>query len=133
MHLTQWTDYSLRVLMYCATHQKRANAPTVQEIIDAHGLSKSHVTKIVMSLAALGLLSTTRGRGGGLRLMVPPEKINLGHVIRNTETHLNLVECFDPKNNTCVISSQCKLKRVLMNARKQFLATLDSVTLADLV
>ncbi len=133
MHLTQWTDYSLRVLMYCATHQERISPTTIPEIIDAYGLSKSHVTKIVMSLSAAGYLSTTRGRSGGLRLMRPPSQINLGEVIRETESHFNLVECFDPKSNQCVITGNCKLKGVLMRARQQFLNELDQTTLADLV
>ncbi len=133
MHLTQWSDYSLRVLMYCATHQERANPPTISEIIDAYGLSKSHVTKIVMSLSAAGYLSTTRGRSGGLRLMRQPGKINLGEVIRETEPHFNLVECFDPESNQCIITGNCKLKGVLMRARQQFFDELDQTTLADLV
>ena len=32
MRLTQWTDYSLRVLMYCAACEGRAQPPTVSEI-----------------------------------------------------------------------------------------------------
>ena len=31
MRLTQWTDYALRVLMYCATHQQREAAGEEQE------------------------------------------------------------------------------------------------------
>jgi Rrf2 family nitric oxide-sensitive transcriptional repressor len=121
------------VLMYCATHQTRPNAPTIGEIIEAHGLSKSHVTKIVMTLSAAGYLSTTRGRGGGLRLMRSPDQINLGDVIRQTEPHFNLVECFDSITNQCVITGNCKLKGVLMQARQKFLFELDQIWLSDLV
>ena len=54
MRLTQWTDYSLRVLMYCAACEGRAQPPTVSEIAEAHGISRSHLTKIVQELAAQG-------------------------------------------------------------------------------
>ncbi len=56
MRLTQWTDYTLRVLMYCAASDGRAQPVTVTEITAAHGISRSHLTKIVMALAAQGWL-----------------------------------------------------------------------------
>jgi Rrf2 family nitric oxide-sensitive transcriptional repressor len=71
MRLTRWTDYTLRVLMYCAASEGRDTPVTIAEIAQAHNISRSHLTKIVMELSAQGLLETTRGRGGGLRLLKP--------------------------------------------------------------
>ncbi|MFC3685321.1 RrF2 family transcriptional regulator [Hydrogenophaga luteola] len=133
MRLTQWTDYSLRVLMYCAACEGRALPPTVSEIAEAHGISRSHLTKIVMILAGRGWLATTRGRGGGLRLMADPRQLTLGQVIRETEPDLNLVECFDGMSNTCRLDGYCRLKGALSQAMSAFLAALDGVTLADLL
>ena len=125
MRLTQWTDYSLRVLMYCAATESRPTPPTISEIAQAHG--------IAMTLAANGGLETTRGRGGGLRLLKPADQIVLGTVVRQTETDFNLVECFDASLNTCRLDGLCLLKRTLKEAMAQYLAVLDGVTLADLV
>ena len=86
MRLTQWTDYSLRVLMYCAACEGRAQPPTVSEIAEAHGISRSHLTKIVMILAGHGWLATTRGRGGGLRLMADPLAVTLAENWTQTES-----------------------------------------------
>ena len=85
MRLTNWTDYTLRVLMYCAASAGRAQPVTIGEIAQAHGISHSHLTKVVMDLAAQGLLETTRGRGGGLRLLKPAAEIGLGDVVRASE------------------------------------------------
>jgi len=82
MRLTQWTDFSLRVLMYCAASERREQRATVGEIAEAHGISRSHLMKIVMELSAKGWLSTTRGRGGGLRLVRDPSEIVVGEVVR---------------------------------------------------
>jgi Rrf2 family nitric oxide-sensitive transcriptional repressor len=71
MRLTQWTDYTLRVLMYCAASKGRSEPVTITEIAESHGISRSHLTKIVQQLAARGWLQTTRGRGGGMRLALP--------------------------------------------------------------
>jgi len=133
MRLTQWTDYTLRVLMYCAACQDRLQPVTISEVADAYGISRSHLTKIVQELSAQGLLETTRGRGGGMRLMKTAKDINIGAVVRATETDFVVVECFDPLNNQCRLSSHCRLQSVLGQAMQSFFAVLDALTLADLM
>lgn len=133
MRLTQWTDYTLRVLMYCAASEGRATPVTISEMAQAHGISRSHLTKIVVALSDRGWLETTRGRGGGLRLCVPAEQINLGEVLRFTETDFTLVECFDPAQDLCRLSGHCRLQQVLGSALQSYLSVLDAVSLADLV
>lgn len=133
MRLTQWTDYTLRVLMYCAATEGRAQPVTITEVAEGYGISRSHLMKIVQQLSAQGLLETTRGRGGGMRLMLPASAINIGAVVRATETDFNLVECFDPTINQCRLSSHCRLKGVLWQAMQAYLAVLDGVTLEDLM
>lgn len=133
MRLTQWTDYSLRVLMYCAASTGREQPPTIGEIAVSHGISRSHLTKIVMTLSALGWLETSRGRKGGLRLLKPACEIMLGEVIRRTETDFHLVECFDKEHNKCRLNGYCSLKGVLKKAMDNYFLALDGVSLADLV
>lgn len=133
MRLTQWTDYTLRVLMYCAATEGRVQPVTIAEVAEGYGISRSHLMKIVQQLATQGLLQTTRGRGGGMRLMRPASAINVGVVVRATETDFHLVECFDPATDQCRLSGHCHLKGVLGRAMDAYLAVLDGVTLADLV
>lgn len=133
MRLTQWTDYTLRVLMYCAAARDRPAAVTITEVAEAYGISRSHLTKIVQQLGATGLLETTRGRGGGMRLVRPPSDINLGAVVRATETDFHLVECFDPLTNQCTLTPVCGLRGILAQAMQAFMQVLDSYTLADLM
>ncbi|HQQ69617.1 MAG TPA: Rrf2 family transcriptional regulator [Alicycliphilus sp.] len=133
MRLTQWTDYALRVLMYCAACQEREQPVTISEVADAHGISRSHLTKIVQQLATQGLLDTTRGRGGGMRLMRPAQEISVGSVVRMTETDFDMVECFNAEQNQCRMSQHCRLQGVLSQATSAYLAVLDGLTVADLV
>lgn len=133
MRLTQWTDYALRVLMYCAVHEGRETAPTIAEIASEHKISRSHLMKVVMTLAAHGWLSTTRGRGGGLRLLQPATQIPIGEVVRQMEGDFDLVECFNPLNNDCQLVSNCGLKGTLAKALQAYMQVLDEVTLADVV
>lgn len=131
MRLAEYTDYTLRVLMYCASNADRL--VTIAEIADSHALSRSHLMKIVNDLARQGVLETTRGRGGGVRLLRRADDIRIGDVVRAAETDFRLVECFDEDRNTCNISPTCRLKRLMHTALSAYFRELDGVTLADLV
>ncbi|HYQ18758.1 MAG TPA: Rrf2 family transcriptional regulator, partial [Polyangiaceae bacterium] len=62
-----------------------------------------------------------------------PSAINVAEVVRATEPHLDLVECFDAQTNTCPIDPACGLKKALLRARAAFFAELEQQTLADFV
>ena len=131
MRLSEYTDYTLRVLMYCAVHRQRL--VTVGELAAHHGLSKNHLMKVVNDLSRQGVIETTRGRGGGLRLLQSADQIRVGDIVRVSETDFRLVECFDPATNTCTLTPSCRLKQVFSNALQAYFRELDGVTLADLV
>ena len=132
MRLTLYTDYSLRVLLYIGVKENE-KLSTVQEVSDAYGISKNHLTKVVHELGKLGLIETVRGRGGGFRLNMAPKEINIGEVVRKMEDDFHLVECFNCATNRCVITPVCKLKDVLHEALNAYFRVLDSYTLADFV
>jgi Rrf2 family nitric oxide-sensitive transcriptional repressor len=129
MRLSEYTDYTLRVLMYCAVHRERL--VTIGELAEHHRLSKNHLMKVVNDLARQGLLETIRGRGGGLRLLAEPETIRIGDVVRATETDFRLVECFDATTNVCTLSPSCRLKHLFDDALAGYFKALDGATLAD--
>ena len=130
MRLTEYTDYTLRVLMYCAANPDRL--VTIAELAERHGLSKNHLMKIVNDLARQGVIETTRGRGGGMRLLRDPTQIIVGEMVRSTETDFRLVECFDESANACSLTPTCRLKRVFDAAMQAYFNELDGVTLADI-
>lgn len=130
MRLAEYTDYTLRVLMFCASNPDRL--VTIAELADHHGVSKNHLMKIVNDLGHQGILETTRGRGGGVRLLKKPKDIRIGDVIRQSETDFRLVECFDSGTNLCTLTPSCRLKRLLDQALKAYFKELDGATLADI-
>lgn len=130
MQLTQFTDYSLRVLIYLAALPPSGQT-TIAEIAEHYKISRNHLIKVVNNLANQGFVQTTRGKGGGIQLARPPQAIGIGEVVRLTEPHMNLVECFESSTNECVIARGCFLKAALMEARRAFNKVLDQYTLAD--
>ena len=130
MHITQHTDYALRVLIYMAACPERL--VTVKEIAERFEISRSHVMKIVSHLVGEEFIEGLRGKGGGLRLKRPAQQIVVGEVVRRMEPGFDLVDCFRSESS-CLLSTGCRLKGAFGNALQAFLASLDGVTLADLV
>lgn len=131
MNLTRFSDYSIRVLICAGTHPDRLL--TIGMIADTYRISENHLMKVVHRLAQLGLLTTIRGKGGGLKLAQLPREINLGWVLRRTEQGQPLVECFADGRSDCRIAPACRLQQALQDAERAFYRALDSYTLADLL
>lgn len=132
MHLTSYSDYALRILIYLGTYVDKPLI-TIREISDTFRTSHHHISKIVYDLNKLGIVETVRGRKGGIRLAQSPKEINLGALIRVTEENFNLTECFNEPLDECKISSCCRLKLILKEALAAYMEVLDSYTLEDLL
>ena len=130
MKLTSYTNFAMRSLQLAAL--KTPDLIRVDDVVRVHGLARPHIVKIVHELGQAGYIVTQRGRGGGFRLAKPAEEIIIGDVVRLTEGPLDLVECFNPENNTCPLIGICKLSRALQDAARAFMAVLDDLTLADI-
>lgn len=132
MRLTNYTDYSLRVLIYLAMKPDN-ELSNIKEIADVYNISKNHLMKVTYELGKMNVIETIRGRNGGIRLAHSPDDINIGEIVRKTEEDFHIVECFDDEHNQCIISPACGLKHVLNKALQAYLAVLDQYTLSDLV
>lgn len=131
MQLTRYTDYSLRILLFLCSKAK-GEASTATEIAEFYDISRNHVSKVISMLAEADIISTTRGRGGGIQLACAPKDLNIGELVRATE-NLNLVECFSPATSKCPLTGACTVESLLQNANAAFLSVLDQTTLADLL
>lgn len=130
MRLAEYTDYTLRVLMYCAGHPDRL--VTIAEMADRYEVSRNHLMKIVNDLGRQRVIETVRGRGGGVRLLRRPADIRIGDIVRSSETDFRLAECFDRRTNTCSLIPTCRLKGLLSSALQAYFKELDAATLADI-
>lgn len=128
MHITQHTDYALRVLIYLASNEHRL--ATIQEIAERFDISRSHLMKVVNQLIRNGFVEGVRGKGGGLRIARPAGEIMIGQVVRKMEADFILVDCFN-ETSSCILTEHCCLKGVFANALEAFLAVLDQVPLSQ--
>ncbi|HVU08805.1 MAG TPA: Rrf2 family transcriptional regulator [Verrucomicrobiae bacterium] len=131
MRLSNFSDYSLRVLMHAAL--RAPELVTIDEVAKAFGISRNHLVKVVHALGSNDFLATRRGIGGGFTLALPAEKISLGNVVRLTEVNETVIDCKSRKGRLCRIFPACRLKNALAEAASAFFAVLDNYSLDDLV
>lgn len=129
MQFTRFTDYGIRSLMYLANRPDQLS--TVRQISEYYGISHHHTVKVVHKLSQLGYVEGSRGKGGGIKIACDPSKLRLGDLITQLEPNMDLVECFDPKTNSCRITESCRLKHFLFDANRKFIEDLNQHTLQD--
>jgi Rrf2 family iron-responsive transcriptional regulator len=129
MRLTQQTNYSVRILLYCAANPDRPSR--VGDIAASFGMSETHLFKILKVLVDANLVQTIRGRNGGLKLARPAGDITVGEVVRAAEESFHLADCFDANGHDCPLSLNCEYNRILREALSAFFAVLDRYTIAD--
>jgi Rrf2 family protein len=139
MKITAQEEYGLRCLLKVATAPEGASL-TLTEIAAAEGLSVPYAAKLLSALRQTGFLESVRGRSGGYRLAVTPEKIGLGSLLLALGEPLFDEPAYCEKHagtaegvSSCVHHSGCSL-RSLWQALEQWMRhSLDQITLADLV
>ncbi len=131
MKLTSYFDYSLRVLIYLG--RRPGELATIGEIAEHFNISRNHLIKVVHQLGIKGFVLTTRGRHGGISLGRPASQIGIGDLTRETEPDFDLLECFSEASNQCILSAECAMKSILLDASQAFLKELDRYTLDDIV
>ncbi|WP_416978716.1 RrF2 family transcriptional regulator [Streptomyces sp. T028] len=129
MRLLRSTDLALRVLMRLAVAGE--TTPTTREVAAAMQVPYTHAAKVVAELQHLGLLEARRGRGGGLALTEKGRTASVGGVVRTFEGDGDVVDC--EGSTPCPLNRACRLRGALRRAQEAFFATLDPITVADIV
>ncbi len=131
MRLTKQTSYAIRILIHCSAATEQY--VRASDIASLDGITEYNVAKIVPLLVRGGFLSTSRGRAGGLKLARPASEINLGDVLRVTETTHVEAECVGGASFACGIKQVAPINLMLNEALEAFISVLEKHTLADLV
>ncbi len=128
MKLSRYTDYAFRLLLYVAANERRC---TLAEVADYYDISLDHLRKVVHALGQYNYITTYKGKSGGFELSSQPEDICLADVFRDFEFAKEpLIAC---KKLNCVLTSNCRLKRIFKDCENAFIAELANYTLADLL
>ncbi|MGQ9699599.1 MAG: RrF2 family transcriptional regulator [Candidatus Bipolaricaulaceae bacterium] len=129
MRLTLSTKYAMLALEELV---RRGGSSSVQDLAVATNIPPAYLGKLVPLLVRVGILSTQRGRGGGVFLARAPENLPLKEIIEAVEGPTALQDC--PFEVTpCGGNPQCPLYPVWDPLRDRIVGFLAQTSLAEVV
>ena len=134
MHLLAQEEYGLRCLVQLARHQS-PDPLTIPEIAAAEGLSPEYTAKLMRALRQGGLVTSTRGAGGGYRLARPAGELSAWEVLGVLGGSLfpdGFCESHPGTLRDCVHTSGCSIRGLWRSVEGAVRDVLEGVTIADL-
>ncbi len=136
MRLSSMADYAV-VTMSAAARHCGATAPGASrvnagQLAVATGLPAPTVQKLVSRLTAAGLLKSTRGVGGGLRLARPAAAITLADIIEAVEGPIAMTGCGDGGRHACTLEAACQVRPQWPQVNQAVRGALAQVSLTQL-
>ena len=109
MRLSSMADYAVVTMAAAARHcgHTRVNAG---QLAEETGLPAPTVQKLVSRLTAAGLLRSSRGVGGGLKLARPAAAITLADIVEAVEGPIALTACVEQGKHECGLEAACVVK-----------------------
>jgi len=131
MRLSSFADYAVVLMSAAARHcgAARMNATTLAA---ETGIPLPTAQKLVGRLSSAGLLESSRGTGGGVRLARPPATITLADVVEAVEGPIAMTACADTGTHDCTLEQDCRIRPHMNVANEAIRAALAGVTIASL-
>jgi len=123
--------YALRVMIDLAEHNN-GELIRLNDIAARQQISEKYLEGIMVLLAKAGLVFSSRGKGGGYRLIKQPYEYKAGEIIRAIEGSLAPVACLSCTENTCKRASFCKTLPFWSGLKNAIDEYVDKYTLEDL-
>jgi FeS assembly SUF system regulator len=131
MKLSSFADYAV-VLMSAAARHCGAAKMNATTLAAETGIPLPTAQKLVSRLSAAGLLESSRGTGGGVRLSRPPATITLADVVEAVEGPIAMTACADTGAHDCTLEQDCRIRPHMNVANMAIRSALAGVTIASL-
>lgn len=109
MRLSSMADYAVVTMAAAARHCGGVRVSAGQ-LAEETGLPAPTVQKLVSRLTAAGLLRSSRGVGGGLKLARPAAAITLADIVEAVEGPIALTACCEQGRHDCTIEDACSVR-----------------------
>lgn len=136
MRLSSLADYAVVLMSAASRHcgaallaEGKMNASTLSQ---ETGVPLPTTQKLVSRLSAAGLIESTRGVGGGIRLARPPASISLADIVEAVEGPLAITSCTIDGNHDCKLEDSCTVKPHWGVVNQTIRKALNDVSLASL-
>ncbi|MCF7824000.1 MAG: Rrf2 family transcriptional regulator [Candidatus Marinimicrobia bacterium] len=130
IRLTKAGEYGLRAIRYLVEtgDQKRVS---IGDISVDKNIPEPFLRKLFKPLVQQGIINSTRGVSGGVRLARAPEEITVLEVVEALEGPLALNECL-LVDNACEFMSECGMHDIWDEAQAAMARVLKSKNLTQL-
>lgn len=109
MRLSSLADYAVVIMAAAARHCGGARVSAGQ-LAEETGLPAPTVQKLVSRLSGAGLLRSSRGAGGGLKLARPAAAITLADIVEAVEGPIALTTCIEEGKHDCTLEQACAVR-----------------------
>ena len=96
------------------------------------GIPLPTAQKLVSRLSTAGLLESSRGTGGGVRLARPPAAISLADIVEAVEGPIVMTSCVDAERHECALEACCQVRPHMGVVNGAVRGALAGLSLADL-
>lgn len=131
MEITRQADYAVRSMIHLAELPPNDDRVSTATISEAEAIPLPFLTKVISRLATAGLVTTSRGMGGGVSLARPPEEITLLQVVEAVDGPIILNHCL-LRSGTCEREPVCAAHDVWDEVQTHFVQELNAVTMREL-
>lgn len=133
MKLSTKGRYGLRAMVDLAVNSEK-EAVSISSIAQRQKISESYLEQLAGRMKRAGLITSTRGAGGGYRLAKPAAEISVGDILRALEGSLDAVECQALKpDGICESADVCVTKIVWQKINESITKAVDEIMLQQLI
>ena len=129
--LTVTTEYALRALSELSRNP-RGTAVLGRDLAKTARVPAKYLSKIMLSLRNAGMVGTTRGLGGGYRLLRAPESVHLVDIVRVFEGATSKPTCLMDSTRKCSEAHPCGAHPKFHDVQMAYHHFLRETTLSDL-
>lgn len=109
----------------------------IRQLCEQEHLPRKFLEQILLSLKAAGFITSRRGRDGGYELLKSPDRIMIGPMLRAVDGPIAPLPCLSRtayrRCDDCRDEASCELRIAFDKAYSDYLATLDNLSLADVM
>jgi Rrf2 family cysteine metabolism transcriptional repressor len=130
MKLSTRTRYGMRALLDLALHDN-SRPVQLKDIAERQQISLAYLEHLIIPLISAGIVRSTRGVHGGVKLAKSAEQIRLKEILLVLEGPLAPVDCLKDEKS-CPRSGMCATRDIWNDLKKAMENVLESSTLQDL-
>ena len=109
----------------------------IGEIAEREGIPRKFLEQILLDLKHHGIVASRRGRFGGYGLLMPPDQITFGSVLRLIDGPIAQLPCLSRiayrRCADCRSEQNCEIRRVFARVAESTREVLDRATLAEAI